>query len=187
MSIYEIILISIGLAMDATTAAICLGMTTYKINNKKIILIGACFGFFQMIMPLIGFFVGNIFTEFIKDISHIIAFILLEFVGINMLESNSKEVILANKNFNYSELILLGIATSIDALAIGITFAFLKTNIIVSSTVIGVITCILSIIGAKIGNCINKKIKETHKEKMQKAGGIILILIGIKILIKHSI
>ena len=182
MTISELIFISIGLAMDSCTMATYLGMSSQKLSFKKIILIGVIFGLFQAIMPLIGYLFGNTFAHFIEKISHWIAFFILAFIGINMIKESEKEVQLF-KVLTIKEISILAIATSIDALTVGITFAFLKINILLACFTILITTCILSILGAKFGSAIIKKIIHINEKSMSKFGGIILILMGLKIAI----
>lgn len=183
MQFTEITLISIGLAMDAFAVATCKGLAMKKMSWKKAIIIAMYFGFFQAIMPVIGYCLGVNFQEKIANIDHWIAFILLSAIGINMIKEitttdNNDD---KNDNVDFKTMIVLAIATSIDALAIGITFAFLKCNIYISAINIGIITFILSLIGVKIGNVFGCK----YEKKAQILGGGILILLGIKILLEH--
>ena len=182
MTIWEIFLISVGLAMDAFAVAVCKGLKMPKINKKQTSLIALFFGGFQGLMPLIGYFLGKQFEEHIVSIDHWITFVLLGFIGGKMIyESFKKDEDEEDKPFSIKELFVLAIATSIDALAVGITFAFLKVNIAVAVSFIGVITAGLSAIGVFIGH----KFGEKYKSKAEFAGGLILVLIGLKILLEH--
>ena len=182
MTLFEITLISIGLAMDAFAVSICKGLSIKHINWKVIFIVGLYFGIFQAEMPLIGYFLGKGFETFVTRIDHWIAFILLSFIGINMIkEAFSKEENGAGDDLSFKTMLILAIATSIDALAIGITFAFFDVNIILSVAIIGIITFILSGIGVILGNKFGSK----YEKKSQILGGVILIIIGIKILIEH--
>lgn len=182
MGIFELILISIALAMDAFAVSVCKGLAMQKMNLKKASIIGIYFGAFQGIMPLLGYIMGYKFQESITNIDHWIAFILLCTIGIKMIiESKEDDNSDANDNTSFKEMVILSIATSIDALAVGITFAFLDVNILVSVILIGVITYILSVIGVKVGNVFGCK----YKDKAEIAGGIVLIIIGVKILMEH--
>jgi putative Mn2+ efflux pump MntP len=184
MGIIEIILLSISLAMDAFAVSICKGLSMKKIDWKKAIIIGLYFGIFQAVMPIIGYFLGTASQGFVSNIDHWIAFVLLVLIGGNMIreafkeESESEN---ANDNVDFKTMIVLAIATSIDALAVGITFAFLDVNVPLAVILIGIITFIISLIGVKIGNKFGSK----YENKAEIAGGIILILIGIKILLEH--
>ena len=184
MTLLEIVLISIGLAMDAFAVSICKGLSIKKINWKVICIVGLYFGIFQAGMPIVGYFLGKGFDEFVTKIDHWIAFILLLFIGINMIkEAYSKEKDENSDDLSFKTMIILAIATSIDALAVGITFAFFDVNIIFSVFIIGIITFILSSIGVIIGNKFGNK----YEKKSQFFGGLILIIIGFKILLEHLI
>lgn len=182
MALTEIIILSIGLSMDAFAVAMCKGLSMKRMSWKKAIIIALYFGIFQAIMPLIGYVLGIKFQQSIVNIDHWIAFILLTIIGINMIKEIWNEAENDNNdNIDFKNMIVLAIATSIDALAIGITFAFLKCNIVFSVTCIGTITFILSLIGVKIGNLFGVK----YEKKAQLVGGLILILLGLKILLEH--
>ena len=182
MGIIELIILSIGLAMDAFAVAVCKGLSMPKMSWKKGLIIGGYFGIFQALMPLIGYMLGVNFQENIQSVDHWIAFILLCIIGLNMLkEAVSKETEKSNDSIKFKDMLILAIATSIDALAVGITFAFLKANILLAVILIGVITFIISVSGVKIGNIFGDK----YEKKAELAGGIILILLGIKILLEH--
>ena len=182
MGIIELILLSIGLGMDAFAVSVCKGISMKKMNWKKACIIGLYFGGFQAIMPVIGYFFGSSFESIITNIDHWIAFILLAIIGAKMIqEAFQKEEEEYNEDISVKTMIVLSIATSIDALAVGITFAFLKVNLLLAITLIGTITVILSVIGTKIGNRFGDK----YKSKAELAGGIILIIIGLKILLEH--
>ena len=182
MDIFEIILIGFGLAMDAFAVSICKGLSMKKIKWKNAIIIAIYFGLFQAIMPVIGFFLGSTFSKFIQKMDHWIAFVLLSAIGVNMIkESNDDEGENRNDRADFKTMIVLAIATSIDALAVGITFAFFEVNLWLASLIIGVITFCLSFIGVVIGN----KFGDKFQNKAELAGGFILIVIGLKILIEH--
>jgi len=182
MDVLEILLIAVGLAMDAFAVSICKGLAMKKMNWNKAIIVGLYFGIFQGLMPVIGFLLGTSFASLVIQIDHWIAFVLLGFIGGNMLkESFSNESENRNDNVHFKTMIVLSIATSIDALAIGVTFAFLRINILTSVLLIGIITAITSMIGVVIG----KKFGDKFEKKAQIAGGVILIAIGVKILIQH--
>lgn len=182
MGIVEIIIIGLGLAMDAFAVSVCKGLSMKTMNWKNATIIALYFGIFQAIMPMIGYFLGSAFTGFVESIDHWIAFILLAIIGGNMIkESTDDELEKRNDNVDFKTMIVLAIATSIDALAIGITFAFFKVNILLSVLVIGMITFILSMIGVILGN----KFGDKFQNKAEFTGGIILIIIGLKILLEH--
>ena len=168
--------------MDACAVSVCKGLARKRIDWKKALIIATYFGFFQMMMPTIGFLLGSTFETLVTQIDHWIAFILLSLIGINMIkeifENNDDE---KNDSVDFKTMVVLAVATSIDALAIGITFAFLKINILEAGLTIGVTTFIISLIGVKLGNKFGLK----YENKAKIAGGIILILIGTKILFEH--
>ena len=182
MGFIELIILSIGLAMDAFAVSVCKGLSMAKMNWKNACIIGIYFGFFQGFMPLVGYLLGISFQDKICSIDHWIAFILLGIIGLNMIkEAISKENEKQDESIKFKDMIILAIATSIDALAVGITFAFLKVNILLAISLIGIITLIISVAGVKIGNIFGDK----YEKKAEFAGGIILILLGIKILFEH--
>lgn len=183
MSLFSLFLLAVGLSMDAFAVAVCKGLATPKITLKKACVVGLWFGAFQALMPTLGYLVGYRFQEKITAIDHWIAFVLLVFIGANMIrESFSKEEEGANASLAFKEMLLLAIATSIDALAVGVTFAFLPDiPILPAVSFIGVITFLLSALGMKVGNVFGTK----YKARAELVGGVILILIGSKILIEH--
>ena len=183
MGIWEIILISIGLSMDAFAVSITLGLCVKKHGILCYLIPGIYFGLFQAVMPLIGYFAGTYFAGRIQHLDHWIAFLLLGFIGWKMIkESFSKEKEKTKGNpFQFSTMLLLAIATSIDALAVGITFAFLDVDIWKSIIIIGVVTLCLSMCGVKIGNVFGTK----FKSKAEFIGGAVLVILGVKILIEH--
>lgn len=182
MTILELFIIALGLSMDAFAVSICKGLSLQKMSYKKAALVGLYFGGFQALMPLIGYFLGSAFQAKIVAIDHWVAFVLLSLIGLNMIrESLSKCDDEVNSSFGFKTMILLALATSVDALAIGVTFAFLQVNILVAISFIGLITFILSFAGVKIGNVFGAK----FKSKAEFAGGVILILMGLKILLEH--
>ena len=185
MGFVELFFIAVGLSMDAFAVSICKGLNMRKLNYKHTFIIALFFGGFQGLMPLIGWFLGKQFEQYITNFDHWIAFILLAFIGGQMIHEALKkdnEKCDIDENLDLKELFILAIATSIDALAIGITFALIpNTNILTSIILIGIITFVLSIIGVFIGN----KFGARFKSKAEFAGGLILILIGAKILFEH--
>ena len=187
MSLVEVIFIGIGLSMDAFAVSVCKGLSFKKINAKNTITVGLYFGIFQAGMPIIGYLLGTTFAEYIKRYDHILAFLLLVFLGGKMIYEALKDDFSGNNDsLKVGEMLLLSIATSIDALAVGITFAFLENNkglsIYPSAAIIGIITFLLSSTGVLIG----KKFGERLQRKAEIVGGLILIIIGAKILIEHS-
>lgn len=182
MGFFELFLIGLGLAMDAFAVSICKGLSLKKLSIKKAIIVGLYFGIFQGGMPLIGYFLGSTFESLITQIDHWVAFLLLLFIGGNMIkESLSKECDISDDKVDFKTMLPLAIATSIDALAVGITFAFLKVNIVVAVLIIGVVTFVLSFVGVILG----KKVGCKYKNRAEFVGGLILILMGLKILLEH--
>lgn len=182
MGIFEIVLIGLGLAMDAFAVSICKGLSMKKMNWKNAIIISLYFGIFQALMPIVGYFLGTTFSGLVENVDHWIAFILLAIIGGNMIkDSFDDECEKRNDKVDFKTMIILAIATSIDALAVGVTFAFFETNIVLAVAIIGIITFILSLIGVKIGNRFGDK----FQNKAELTGGIILIMIGMKILLEH--
>lgn len=182
MEIYEILLIGIGLAMDAFAVSICKGLSMKKMNWKNAVIIALYFGVFQALMPLIGYFLGMTFESIVTTFDHWVAFALLTLIGGGMIkESFDDEDDKKNDRVDFNTMVVLAIATSIDALAIGITFAFFDVNIVIAVSIIGIITFIISVLGVKIGNRFGDK----YQNKAQLMGGIILVLLGFKILLEH--
>lgn len=182
MGFVEILVISICLGMDSFAVAICKGLSMKKMDWKKAIIIGLYFGVFQAIMPLIGFGLGYNFEHVVTNVDHWFAFIMLVAIGINMIkEALDKKSENWDDDIRFKTMIILAVATSIDALAVGITFAFLKVNLWFSVIIIGVVAFILSVIGVKIGNRFGNK----YEKKAELVGGALLILIGLKILLEH--
>ena len=177
MGVLEILLIAIGLAMDAFAVSVCKGLSMKKMSWKKAIIVGLYFGIFQALMPVIGYFLGTTFESLVTQIDHWIAFGLLIFIGLNMLkEAFSKDSENCNDKVDVKTMFILAIATSIDALAVGITFAFLNVNLLLAILIIGITTFAISVIGVKIGN----KFGDKYERKAEVVGGLILIFIGIK-------
>ena len=182
MGLIELFLIAVGLSMDAFAVSVCKGLAMPKCTFKKATIVGLWFGGFQALMPAIGYVLGAQFQETIASIDHWIAFVLLALIGGNMIHEaldNDEEE--ADASLDVKTMFLLAVATSIDALAIGITFAFLKVNIIPAVCFIGIVTFIISFAGVKIGNVFGAR----YKNKAEIVGGIILILLGLKILLEH--
>lgn len=182
MDLLTLLTLAVGLAMDAFAVSICKGLAMREKVLKKGIIVGLWFGGFQALMPTIGFFLGTQFKDQITSIDHWIAFVLLGLIGINMVKealSNDEEQ--ADDSIAVKEMFMLAVATSIDALAVGITFAFLNVHIVSAAAMIGVCTFLISFAGVKIGNIFGTK----YKSKAKLAGGIILILLGFKILFEH--
>lgn len=183
MGIAELLLLSLGLAMDAFSVSVCKGLSMKKIDYKGAAVTALFFGAFQGLMPLIGYFLGSRFERFISTYSHWIAFILLGFIGGKMifevLKGGNDDESVSEYKLDIKELFILAIATSIDALAVGVIFAAEKTNLLLSVSVIGGITFAVCLMGVIIGNRFGSR----YEKKAELAGGIVLVLIGVKLLI----
>lgn len=179
MSLVELFILAVGLSMDAFAVSICKGLSLGKITKKHMAAAGAWFGGFQALMPLIGYFLGSFFADMITKYAHWIAFVLLIIIGGNMIKEAMGEDEKVDACMDAKEMFLLAIATSIDALAVGVTFAFLKVQIVPAVSFIGSVTFVCSAIGVKIGSIFGSK----YRSKSEFCGGVILILIGLKILL----
>ena len=184
MSFIELLILAVGLSMDAMAVSICKGLSVSKAKPKHLLTVGAYFGGFQALMPLVGFLLGVSFRSFVESVDHWIAFILLLVIGLNMIkEAREDEVEELDACFRPKSMLPLAVATSIDALAVGITFAFLQVDVVPAVCLIGVTTFILSAIGLIIGNTLGGR----SKSKAELVGGIVLIGIGAKILLEHTL
>ena len=183
MNFIDIFLIGIALSMDAFAVSICKGLSVKKVSAKHVLTVGVYFGGFQALMPMLGFLLGYKFESFITNIDHWIAFVLLAIIGGNMIrealgkDEDDKE----NDDFSFRAMLPLAVATSIDALAVGISFAFLGVDIVQAALLIGATTFVLSGVGIFVGNIFGSK----YKSKAEFLGGAVLILIGLKILLEH--
>lgn len=184
MNFVEIMIIAIALSMDAFAVSVCKGLSVPKLKPRHALTVGLYFGGFQALMPLLGYLLGYRFESAIESIDHWIAFALLVLIGGNMVREalgGDDEDEDLNADFGFKTMLLLAVATSIDALAVGVSFAFLRVNIVAAVACIGVTTFLLSVIGIKVGNVFGTK----YKSKAELVGGVILILMGIKILLEH--
>lgn len=181
MGIFELFMIAVGLSMDAFAVSVCKGLSVNKLQTKHMLIAGLYFGGFQALMPLAGYFLGVQFKDLITSFDHWIAFGLLLLIGLNMIKESRQKSDELNPSFGIRDMLPLAVATSIDALAIGVTFAFLNVDIAPAVSFIGIITFVLSAVGVKVGNIFGAK----YKSKAELAGGIVLILLGTKILIEH--
>lgn len=182
MSTLTLFVIAVGLSMDAFAVSICKGLALKKLSLKNAAIVGLWFGGFQALMPFIGYLLGSQFESYITAIDHWIAFILLSLIGLSMIkEALGKEEECQDDSLSFKTMLVLAVATSIDALAVGITFAFLQVNIVSAVLFIGIITFVLSMVGVKVGNVFGIR----YKSKAEFAGGAILILMGVKILLEH--
>lgn len=182
MGFLDLFLIAVALSMDAFAVSICKGLSVSKLQPKHSLIAGAYFGGFQALMPVIGFLLGFKFEKFIVSVDHWIAFVLLAVIGANMIkEALGKDEVEVDDSFGFKAMLPMAVATSIDALAVGITFAFLNVNIVSAAILIGITTFVLSAAGVVVGNIFGMK----YKSKAEFLGGVVLILIGLKILLEH--
>ena len=187
MGLFEIFMIGVGLSMDAFAASICKGLNMRRLSAKNMLIIGLFFGGFQALMPAVGWILGKQFEVYITSVDHWVAFALLAFIGGKMIYDvfHGDEDGCCNEKtdkLDMKEVLTLAVATSIDALAVGISFAFLQVEILKAVSVIGVTTFVLSVVGVAVGNMFGDK----YEKNTTLAGGIILILIGLKILLEHT-
>lgn len=183
MNFFELLILAIGLSMDAFAVSVCKGLSLSKVTLKHMLIAGAWFGFFQAIMPAAGFLLGRFFSEIISHYAHIVAFFLLFIVGYNMLKeafSNDFDEDDTQGAMDVRNMAMLAVATSIDALAVGVSFAALNVNLPVAVTFIGLITFLLSCAGVKIGSIFGDR----YERKAKILGGAILVILGLKILIE---
>lgn len=182
MSLAELFVIAVGLSMDAFAVSICKGLSVRRAEPKHMLCVGLYFGGFQALMPLIGYLLGTRFASLIESVDHWIAFALLALIGGNMVrEALSREEEALDASFSVKTMLPLAVATSIDALATGVTFAFLKVQIVPAVTFIGCTTFVLSAAGLKVGNVFGAR----YKARAELFGGVVLILMGLKILLEH--
>ena len=182
MTLFELFILAIGLSMDAMAVSICKGLSVSKAEKKQMLTVGLYFGGFQAMMPLLGYWLGVNFQTLVESVDHWIAFVLLGLIGLNMIkESREDEVDELDAQFGPASMLPLAVATSIDALAVGITFAFLKVDIIPAVSFIGITTFTLSAVGLVIGN----KLGARSKSRAELLGGVVLICMGTKILLEH--
>lgn len=181
MGLWELLVIAIGLSMDAFAVSVCKGLSVEKVKLRHGLTVGVYFGGFQALMPLIGYFLGVQFQGLICSIDHWIAFLLLGLIGANMVREALGEEEHVDASFSVKAMIPLAVATSIDALAVGVTFAFLQVHMVPAVSFIGVVTFLLSAVGLWVGNIFGAR----YKAKAEIFGGIVLIAMGIKILLEH--
>ena len=182
MGFIELLLIAVGLSMDAFAVSVCKGLSVKKVGVKHAALAGLYFGGFQFLMPVIGYLLGFRFESVIETVDHWVAFVLLAFIGGNMIKESFGKAEELNDDFGVKTMLLMAVATSIDALAVGVTFAFLNVRIIPAAALIGVTTFALSAIGMRLGNVFGAR----YQARAELAGGIVLILMGVKILLEHT-
>ena len=181
MNIWELLMIAVGLSMDAFAVSVCKGLSVRRAQRRHMLAVGAYFGGFQALMPLVGYLLGVRFQALITSVDHWIAFGLLALIGLNMIRESRGEAETLDDSFGPRAMLPLAVATSIDALAVGITFAFLQVRILPAVILIGLTTLIISMIGLKLGNAFGAK----YKSAAELVGGAVLVLMGIKILLEH--
>lgn len=181
MSFFELFLLAVGLSMDAMAAAICKGLSAPRLKAGHAVLTGLYFGGFQAAMPLLGYLLAHSFKDYIQQVDHWIAFVLLGLIGGHMIKESFEKAEEVNCSFSPKAMLPMAVATSIDALAVGVTFAFLNVKVVPAVTLIGVITFLLSAVGVYIGHLFGAK----FKSKAELVGGIVLILMGCKLLLEH--
>ena len=181
MGFLELMLLAVGLSMDAFAVSICKGLSVRTLRLRHALVTGLYFGGFQMLMPLIGFALGVRFQTLITSVDHWIAFVLLVLIGLSMIKESREEAENLNDSFSFKTMLPLAVATSIDALAVGVTFAFLQVDIVSAVCFIGATTFSLSCAGVKIGHVFGAK----YKARAELFGGVVLILMGLKILLEH--
>ena len=180
MNALELFILAIGLSMDAFAVSVCKGLSLGRISWKHMCLAGAWFGGFQFLMPTIGYYLGNFFTEIITSYNYWVAFILLALIGANMIKESLEKEACPDANMTVPAMFALAVATSIDALAVGVTFAFMDVAIIPAALSIGCVTFCCSAVGVKTGSLFGLK----YKTKAERLGGLVLILLGLKILLE---
>ena len=181
MGLWELFILAVGLSMDAMAVSVCKGLAVRKLKVGHAVITGLYFGGFQAAMPLLGYLLAKQFRSYILGIDHWIAFVLLALIGANMIKESFGEAEAVNASFSPRAMLPMAVATSIDALAVGVTFAFLEVSIVPAVTFIGVITFALSVLGVWIGHLFGA----CFKSKAERVGGIVLILMGVKILLEH--
>lgn len=183
MGFWELAVLAVGLSMDAFAVSVCKGLALKKVSLRHMCIVGAWFGGFQALMPSLGYLLGSRFEQYITAIDHWIAFVLLVLIGANMIREalSKEEAEEANASLAFKTMLLMAVATSIDALAVGITFAFLSVHIVPAALTIGATTFLLSAAGVKVGSVFGLR----YKKRAEIAGGVILCLLGIKILLEH--
>ena len=181
MKLWELFILAVGLSMDAFAVSICKGLSVPQVKPRHALTVGCYFGGFQALMPLIGYLLGSQFEALISSVDHWIAFVLLGIIGVNMIRESRGDAEELNDSFGFKTMLPLAVATSIDALAVGVTFAFLQVQILPAVCFIGATTFLFSCAGIKIGNVFGAK----YKSRAELFGGAVLILMGIKILLEH--
>ncbi len=180
MGLFDLFLCAVALSMDAFAVSICKGLSLGKTNVKHMCIAGAWFGGFQALMPLMGYYLASFFAKKIETYDHWIAFILLAFIGGNMIKESMGEEESVDASMSYKTMLPLAVATSIDALAVGVSYAFLDVSIIPVASFIGLVTFVFAAVGIKIGSLFGTR----YKSKAELCGGVVLVILGLKILIE---
>lgn len=181
MQFTKLFIIALSLSMDAFAVAVCKGLSVGKATWKQYFIVGAYFGVFQAVMPTLGYWLADKFEHLITNVSHWVALLLLVLIGANMIKESFEKEETVDCSFCFKAMLPLAVATSIDAMAVGVTFAFIDVDILLAATLIGVTTFVLSAVGLKIGNVFGTK----YKSKAELVGGIVLILMGVEIVLEH--
>ncbi len=183
MGFLELVIIAIGVSMDAFAVSICKGLSVSTVRARHMLSVGIWFGGFQTLMPLIGYYAGISFADLVSNIDHWIAFVLLGFIGYGMIKESRGADEHIDPDFSFRTMLAMAVATSIDALAVGVSLAFLKVDIFSAVLLIGVTTAIFSMAGVRIGNVFGSR----YRSAAELLGGIILVFMGVKILIEHTL
>ena len=185
MGITEILIIAVGVSMDAFAVSVCKGLSVRNVRPKHALCTALWFGGFQALMPLLGYLLGSTFADFVSNIDHWIAFVLLGLIGGNMIKESLEkgDSCPVSPDFSFRTMLAMAVATSIDALAVGVSFAFLQVNIWIAILLIGLTTGLFSGVGVFIGNLFGNR----YKSRSEFVGGFILIAMGIKILLEHTL
>lgn len=181
MRLWELFLIAVGLSMDAFAVSVCKGLSVSRLRPRHALTVGLYFGGFQALMPLAGYLLGSSFQALISSVDHWIAFVLLGVIGANMIREARGECEAVDGSFAVGAMLPLAVATSIDALAVGVTFAFLQVDIVPAVAFIGAVTFVLSAVGLRVGNVFGAR----YRSRAEFFGGAVLILMGLKILLEH--
>ena len=181
MSLWELLILAVGLSMDAFAVSVCKGLSVKKLKTKHMLTVGAYFGGFQALMPLLGYILGIQFQSMIQQFDHWIAFVLLVLIGLSMIKESREEAENLNDSFSFMTMLPLAVATSIDALAVGVSMAFMPVDILSSAGIIGIVAFVLSVVGGLVG----RRLGCLFQRRAELVGGLVLIGIGVKILCEH--
>ena len=181
MSLWELFILAVGLSMDAFAVSVCKGLSVKKLKAKHMLTVGAYFGGFQALMPLLGYILGIQFQSMIQQFDHWIAFVLLVLIGLSMIKESREKAENLNDSFSFKTMLPLAVATSIDALAVGVSMAFMPVDILSSAGIIGIVAFVLSVVGGLVG----RRLGCLFQRRAELVGGLVLIGIGVKILCEH--